>query len=68
MVTPPYSTVISPNDHMWKTGQPWYFDVGLSALECIKRALATADLTPDLHPRSAVRAWTCLSNVADGLS
>jgi SAM-dependent methyltransferase len=46
MVTPAYSTVISPNDHMWKTGQPWYFEVGLSALECIKRALATANITP----------------------
>ena len=45
-MTSPYSTVISPNDHMWKTGQPSYFEVGLSALECIKRALATADITP----------------------
>jgi hypothetical protein len=31
---------------MWKTGQPWYFDIGLSALECIKRALNTANVTP----------------------
>jgi len=45
-VTSPYSTVISPNDHMWETGQPWYFEVGLSALECIRRALKTADVTP----------------------
>ena len=45
-MTPAYSTVISPNDHMWKTGQPWYFEVGLSALECIKRMLATANITP----------------------
>ncbi len=42
----PYSTVISPNDHMWKTGEPWYFDVGLSALECINRALSTANVSP----------------------
>lgn len=45
-MTTPYSTVISPNDHMWKTGEPWYFDVGLSALECITRALGTAHVTP----------------------
>lgn len=45
-MTPRYSTTISPNDHMWKTEQPWYFDIGLSALECITRALATANVTP----------------------
>ena len=45
-VTAPYSTVISPNDHMWKSGRPWYFDVGLSALDCIRRALATVEVTP----------------------
>ena len=41
-----YSTVISPNDHMWLTGPQWYFDIGLSAIECITRALATAHVTP----------------------
>ena len=45
-MTFPYSTVVSPNDHMWKTGQLQYFEVGLSALECIRRALKTADVTP----------------------
>ena len=45
-MTPSYSTVISPNDHMWKTGQPWYFEIGLSALECIRSALNTANVTP----------------------
>jgi hypothetical protein len=45
-LTPSYSTVISPNDHMWKTGQAWYFEIGLSALECIRRALNTANVTP----------------------
>jgi SAM-dependent methyltransferase len=41
-----YSTVISPNDHMWITGQQWYFDVGRSALDCIKSALTTAHIAP----------------------
>jgi hypothetical protein len=41
-----YNTVISPKDHMWITGQQWYFDVGTSALDCIKSALATAHLAP----------------------
>ena len=45
-MTPGYSTAISPNDHMWNTEQPWYFDIGLSALECITRALTTAGVTP----------------------
>ena len=41
-----YSTVIAPNDHMWATGQSWYFEAGLSALGCIQRMLAAAKLTP----------------------
>jgi SAM-dependent methyltransferase len=43
---PPYSTVISPNDHMWITSPQWYFDIGLSAIECIRRSLAAVHLTP----------------------
>jgi SAM-dependent methyltransferase len=31
---------------MWRTGQTWYFEVGLSALECINRTLSIADLRP----------------------
>jgi SAM-dependent methyltransferase len=46
VATIPYSTVISPNDHMWATGQSWYFEVGLSALECVNRALTDAGVTP----------------------
>jgi len=42
-----YNTVISPNDHMWLTGPQYYFSAGLSAIECIKRALATAHVTPE---------------------
>jgi SAM-dependent methyltransferase len=38
--------VISPNDHMWLTGRQWYFEVGVSALDCIRRALATAHVAP----------------------
>ena len=41
-----YSTVISPNDHMWNTGSQWYYDVGKSALDCVKSALATAHVEP----------------------
>jgi len=41
-----YATVISPNDQMWQSGAQWYFDVGLSAMTCIKRALALHNLTP----------------------
>jgi SAM-dependent methyltransferase len=41
-----HSTVISPNDHMWKCGQAEYFAVGLSALACIERALATVGVRP----------------------
>jgi SAM-dependent methyltransferase len=41
-----YSTVISPNDHAWITGEQWYFDVGRSALDCIKSALTTAHIAP----------------------
>ena len=31
---------------MWITGPQWYFDVGTSALDCIKSALATARTAP----------------------
>ena len=31
---------------MWKSGQPRYFEVGLSALDCITRALEVAGITP----------------------
>ena len=41
-----YSTVISPNDHMWNTGSQWYYDVGKSALDCVRSALATAHIEP----------------------
>jgi hypothetical protein len=41
-----YSTVISPNDHMWITGPQWYLEIGTSALDCINSALATAHNTP----------------------
>ena len=46
MVELEYSTVISPNDHMWLTGQYCYFEVGLSAIDCIRRALAAAHISP----------------------
>ena len=45
-MTTAYSTVISPNDQMWKAGEAWYFETGLSALECIRRALNSANVTP----------------------
>src|SRR5436190_3942654 len=41
-----YSTVIAPKDHRWATDESSYFEVGLSAIQCIERALATAKLTP----------------------
>jgi SAM-dependent methyltransferase len=41
-----YSTVVSPNDRMWHTGPQWYFDIGLSAIECIRRPLAAARIAP----------------------
>jgi cyclopropane fatty-acyl-phospholipid synthase-like methyltransferase len=41
-----YDSTISPRDQMWESGQQWYFQVGISALECIRRALATACVTP----------------------
>jgi SAM-dependent methyltransferase len=41
-----FSTVISPKDHMWNTGSQWYYDVGKSALDCIRSALATARIKP----------------------
>jgi len=41
-----YSTVISHNDHEWITGEQWYFNVGRSALACIKSALTTAHIAP----------------------
>lgn len=31
---------------MWITGPQWYFDVGTSALDCIKSALAIAQIAP----------------------
>lgn len=34
-----FSRIISRNDQMWNTGKAWYFDVGLSALTCIRHAL-----------------------------
>ncbi len=43
---PPYSTVVSPNDHMWDASSQWYFDIGISAINCIKRSLAAVNLTP----------------------
>lgn len=42
----PYSTVISPNDHMWLTSPQWYFEIAASALDCMSRALAIAHVTP----------------------
>jgi SAM-dependent methyltransferase len=44
--TPSYVTTISPRDQMWESGQQWYFEVGVSALDCIRRALETAGVTP----------------------
>lgn len=41
-----YSETVSPNDHMWNTGQAWYFEVGLSALECIQHGLRLANCVP----------------------
>jgi len=41
-----YDTTISPRDQMWESGQQWYFEVGLSALDCVRRALAAAGVTP----------------------
>lgn len=41
-----YKDVISPNDHMWRTGSQWYFEIGLSALDCIRRATDAAGLAP----------------------
>ena len=41
-----YFTTISPRDQMWESGQQWYFEVGLSALDCIRRSLAIAGVTP----------------------
>jgi SAM-dependent methyltransferase len=31
---------------MWESGQQWYFEIGMSALVCIRRALAIAGVTP----------------------
>lgn len=41
-----YISTISPRDQMWESGQQWYFEVGVSALHCIRRALETAGITP----------------------
>lgn len=41
-----YSTVVSKNDRMWYTGPEWYFDIGLSAIECIRRPLAATTIAP----------------------
>ena len=37
-----YSTVLSPNDHMWNSGPDWYFDVGLSAIAPASSNLKTS--------------------------
>ena len=41
-----YNTTVSPRDHMWNTGQQWYFEVGQSALACVQHALAAVQITP----------------------
>jgi SAM-dependent methyltransferase len=41
-----YSTTISPNENMAKPGPPVYFEIGLSALDCIRTALAIGHVTP----------------------
>jgi SAM-dependent methyltransferase len=41
-----YDTSIAPGDHMWATGAECYFDVGLSALQCVKRSAAMMDMVP----------------------
>jgi SAM-dependent methyltransferase len=41
-----YSTVISPNDHMWATSPQYYYEIGLSAMACIERAITLAAVTP----------------------
>ena len=43
---PHYSTVVSPNDHMWLVAPQYYFEIGVSALDCIRRALIAANITP----------------------
>jgi SAM-dependent methyltransferase len=42
----PYSTEVSPRDHMWNTAPEHYFTVGLSALACIEPPLAAGALRP----------------------
>lgn len=37
-MTVDYDTTIAPGDQMWESGAQWYFDVGLSALDCVRRA------------------------------
>jgi len=60
-----YSTVISTNDHMWNTGSQWYYDVGKSALNCVRSALATARGEPASFPDipSAVRSSLATAHV-----
>ena len=41
-----YSKVVSPRDHMWLTGAQWYFEVGLSALQCMERSLPISNARP----------------------
>lgn len=41
-----YNETVSPNDHMWNTGQAWYFPVGLSALDCIRHGLRLVNSVP----------------------
>jgi hypothetical protein len=41
-----YITTIASRDQMWESGAQWYFEVGLSAIDCVQRALATANVTP----------------------
>jgi SAM-dependent methyltransferase len=41
-----YSTVVSPNDHMWATSPRYYYEIGLSAMSCITRGIELASVTP----------------------
>lgn len=38
----PASTVIHPDDHMWRSGQDWYFPVGESAARVLRVAAETS--------------------------
>jgi SAM-dependent methyltransferase len=41
-----YSKVVSPHDQLWNSGAQWYFEVGVSALQCVERALAVTSARP----------------------